>query len=469
MSTRKRIFAGGQLRSLRTKSGLDQAIMAQKLGVSISYLSQLENDKRPLTSNILAALGRNFPYDIDNLDADDDDIRFEAMRKVFDDPIFGEMPNDASAIANFVETQPIIADYFIKLHEAYRNSEDRLQIVNEIIDTGASSNGRLPWDEIRDWFHEAGNYIDLIDRRAEILAQKIGNLDSQSLQNYLQNEHSIKVALSPENLHDGMIRYFDKPNAVLHLGAALSPETLRFQLAYQTASLELNNEIATIASNAALKSAESRRLLTLGLINYAAAALLMPYEDFKSSARTMRHDIDRLCRKFKVSFEQACHRLSTLQRPGARGVPFFFCRVDMAGNITKRHSATSLEFARFGGACPLWIIYEAVAIPDRILVQLAQTPDNAKYVIMAKGLVKPSGRFDAQPRRYAVALGCETAHAHNFIYADNIDVNKGQAVKIGTSCRVCPRTDCQQRAFPPVDRSLRINTDQRNIVPYTIV
>jgi predicted transcriptional regulator len=194
----------------------------------------------------------------------------------------------------------------------------------------------------------------------------------------------------------------------------------------------------------------------------------MPYARFREEARMMRHDIDRLCQAFGVSFEQACHRLSTLQRPNARGVPFFFCRVDMAGNITKRHSATRLQFARFGGACPLWIVHEAVAIPDRILVQLAETPDGVRYVSMAKGLVKPSGSYERAPRRYAVALGCEIDHAREFIYADGLDLTGRNATRIGVSCRLCPRPDCDQRSFPPSDRDIIVDPDRRSVVPYRI-
>ena len=195
----------------------------------------------------------------------------------------------------------------------------------------------------------------------------------------------------------------------------------------------------------------------------------MPYRRFRSAARAVRHDIDRLAQQFGVSFEQACHRLSTLQRDDARGVPFFFCRVDMAGNITKRHSATRLQFARFGGACPLWIVHEAVAIPDRILVQLAETPDGVRYVSMAKGLVKPSGSYDRAPRRYAVALGCEAEHASEFIYADGLDLTADRAAtRIGISCRICPRADCDQRAFPPSDRAISVDPDQRGVVPYRV-
>jgi predicted transcriptional regulator/DNA-binding XRE family transcriptional regulator len=462
----KRLYAGQRLRALRRRHGLGQAAMAQRLGVSVSYLSQLETDDRPLTSSVLAALGRAYPLELDSIEADDRAARFAAARVVLDDPLFGDARPDPQAVARLTEQQPELADRLIALHAAYRAAEERLQILDETIGAG-SGGGRLPWDEIRDWFHEAGNYVDLLDRRAEALAEELDGAEAAALVRRLAERHGVEV----EDLADadgGLLRRFDVERRRLLLGPALSAESRRFQLAWQLVALEMGPEAAAIADSAALRTAEARRLLGLGLTNYAAGALLMPYERFRSAARAVRHDIDRLSRRFAVSFEQACHRLSTLQRPGARGVPFFFCRVDLAGNITKRHSATRLQFARFGGACPLWVVHEAAAIPDRVLVQLAETPDGVRYVSMAKGLVKPSGRYDRSPRRYAVALGCEVTHARDFIYADGLDVSGGPATPIGVSCRLCPRTDCDQRAFPPADRVIRIVPDRRDIVPYLI-
>jgi predicted transcriptional regulator len=222
-----------------------------------------------------------------------------------------------------------------------------------------------------------------------------------------------------------------------------------------------------IAAEAQLGDPVADELLLLGLANYAAGALVMPSGAFRASARELRHDIDPLSRLYGVSFEQTCHRLSTLQRAGQRGIPFFFCRIDMAGNITKRHSATRLQFARFGGSCPLWAVHEAVAIPDRIVVQLAEMPDGVRYVSMAKGLVKPSGSYARAPRRYAVALGCEMEHAGNFIYADGLRLaDEAAATPIGPGCRLCPRQGCDQRAFPPLDRAIHIDPNHRFVVPY---
>lgn len=442
--------------------------MAARLGISVSYLSQLENDDRPLSDTLLERLAREFPLDWQDVGADTTEKRLVALREATADPLF-TAPLPADQLARIAEQQPAFADRFIALHEAYRRAGQQLEMVDEALAADNASGARLPWEEVRDWFHFANNYVDSIDRAAEALATRLrGGAPSPSAEAI---EHQLGTGFSVSVLYQsgGMLREFDAQMGHLSIEAGQPPETRRFQLAHQLAALALKTEIAAVVKDAALRSAAARQLLFVGLCNYAAGAILMPYRLFRDEARRLRHDIDRLARIFGTSFEQTCQRLSTLQRTDAKGVPFFFCRVDMAGNITKRHSATRLQFARFGGACPLWIVHEAVAIPDRILVQLAETPDGVRYVSMAKGLVKPSGSFDRAPRRYAVALGCEVSHAHEFVYAAGLDPDTPHRVdRIGVSCRLCPRTDCDQRAFPPSDRPITVDPDTRNVVPYRI-
>ena len=163
------------------------------------------------------------------------------------------------------------------------------------------------------------------------------------------------------------------------------------------------------------------------------------------------------------------HRLSTLQRAGARGVPFFFVRVDQAGTITKRHSATQLQFARFGGACPLWNVHRAFETPTRYLRQLAQTPDGTRYFCLARDITKPGGAYGAPKPRFAIGLGCEISHAQTLVYADDFDLSNAAAFEpIGISCRICERKSCHQRAVPPLAKPLHINPRQRGILPYEI-
>ena len=160
-------------------------------------------------------------------------------------------------------------------------------------------------------------------------------ISGTAMQDYLATRHGIEVIFEASSL----LRSFDEGTKILTLDANQAPTGIRFQLAYQIATMSLDEVIEEIVAAAELRSQTARELLKLGLANYAAGAVLMPYEEFRRCARKVRHDVDQLAHQFQTSFEQTCHRLSTLQRNGSRGVPIFFCRVDMAGNITKRHSA----------------------------------------------------------------------------------------------------------------------------------
>ncbi len=438
--------------------------MAASLAISVSYLSQIESGDRPITNAVLAALAARYPNDWAAIDSSETASLLSEVIDACSDTSVSHVVPSLHDIERVIRQHPQIARRLIALHATHRTNLAQLRALDDQVDANSGTNRRLPWDEVRDWFHIQQNYIDVIDRKAERIAVEFGEGAAlQRVERRLRDRFGVTVEpLAPE---DKAIRDFSE-SGVLRVDSSQPPESTLFSLAYQLARLEFGSVIGTIAEGGS-SSSVGRQLLTAGITNYAAGALLMPYLAFRQAARNCRHDVDRLRLLFGTSFEQTCHRLSTLQRPGALGIPVFFCRVDMAGNITKRHSATRLEFARFGGACPLWIVHEAVAIPDRILVQLAETPDSVRYVSMAKGLVKPSASYLRMPRRYAVALGCEEQYASEFIYADGLKTESA-ATPIGSSCRVCPRPDCDQRAFPPAASDLHIDPDRRGRIPYEL-
>ena len=236
-------------------------------------------------------------------------------------------------------------------------------------------------------------------------------------------------------------------------------------MAFQLALLEARDVAETIVADAAPSSPEAGMLIRVGLLNYVAGALLMPYAAFADAARTLRHDMEALAARFGVSFEQACHRLSTLQRRAARGVPFFFLRVDPAGNVSKRFSAAGFPFARYGGSCPRWVVHTAFAQPGEVQVQVAELPDGAAYLCFARTVTRPSrGWGDPRPV-HVVAMGCSLAHAEEVAYADGIDVEHAK-VGIGLSCRLCDRPDCRSRAFPPLEHRLALDTNSAGVTPY---
>ena len=255
---------------------------------------------------------------------------------------------------------------------------------------------------------------------------------------------------------------------MLRLSLRIAPGQRAFQMATQLAFLECDEIIDRLAGEAAFRSAAAERLVRVGLANYFAGALLMPYGTFLAAAEAVGYDIELLGRRFGVGFETTCHRLSTLQRPEARGVPFFFIRTDRAGNISKRQSATDFHFSRIGGTCPLWTIYEAFARPGQILTQIAQMPDGAAI----SGSPAPSPAAPAatarrqrpSPSPWAATCAMPTGWS----IPRGLDLrNPAAATQIGAGCKIRDRPACPQRAFPPAGRPLAANPGVSRFAPYS--
>lgn len=460
-----KIYAGASLRETRNRHGLTQRVFADRLGVSLPYLSQMENNHRPVSAGVLLRLASEFSVDVGALAAGDADRMVVDLAEALADPLFDDAPTLADMRLAASNT-PGLVRAFLDLYRAHREGQDRLAALDEAI--GATGQNALtsPWEEVRDFFHYCDNYIDAVDRAAERFACPEGRrVPPMERAVAALAERGIAVRIA--ELPPGSV--FRRDGEVITLNAAADPATQVFQLLNLVARETRGELLDATLDLARFRSPAARDIARLGLANYFAGAALLPYRSFLSAARTERHDLERLAHLFGASLEQVAHRLSTLQRAGERGIPFFFVRVDQAGTITKRHSATRLQFARFGGACPLWNVHRAFETPGQFLRQLAQTPDGVRYLCLSREVAKPGGAFRAPVRRFAICLGCEIAHARDLTYADDLDVaNSAGYEQIGVSCRICPRRDCHQRSVPPIDREVTIPGDRTGPLPYAI-
>lgn len=469
MATRK-IFAGARLRSIRTQHRLTQAELAARLDISTSYVNQLESNQRPLTAAVMLALSESFNLDLSSLASDASDRLVVDLREALADPVFGEAVPNLQELKSVAANAPDMARAVLALYEAYRKSNERLAGMDAALTRNPQSSVQTAYEEVRDFFHYADNYIDPLDRAAEALAGELGEFGPDRLRrliDYCAETHNIRVVLSPPASGDRLLQ-FDRANRDLWINSHLDPSSQFFQIATVLCGLEQATLLDLLLDGASFKAGEARAIARMGLANYYAGALHMPYGAFLKAADGYRFDIEELARVFGASLEQVAHRLSTMQRPRERGVPFFFARVDAAGTITKRHSATALQFARFGGACPLWNVHRAFENRGEIIRQLAETPDGNRYLCLAWSHEKRMGGYRGAVRRYAYALGCEVSHAGRLVYADDLDLGKAGFEPIGVSCRICERRSCQQRSVPPLAAGISVPGDRRSIVPYEI-
>ncbi|WP_422002676.1 helix-turn-helix domain-containing protein [Roseovarius mucosus] len=461
----QKLYAGAKLRETRQRLGLTQKDFAGKLGVSLPYLNQMENNNRPVSTTVVLALAQEFGFDVTELSTGDAERMVSDMREALADPVFGDDPPPLADLRLTASNAPALARAFLELHSAYRQTHERLASLDEALGREDARNQSSPWDEVRDFFHYCDNYIDAVDHAAERFAEAGGG---QAISD-LACARLAALGISVVEADTAQLRHYDRAAGVLTLSSRAAPESRRFQLLLQLALVMQDQLLEATLDFARFQSDAARSIAKIGLANYFAGAAMMPYGRFLAAAQEVRHDLEVLAHRFGASIEQVCHRLSTLQRPGAKGIPFFFVRVDQAGTITKRHSATRLQFARFGGACPLWNVHRAFETPGRFLRQLAETPDGVRYISLARDVSKPGGSFGAPVRRFAIALGCEVKHAGELVYADDLDVSRARAFEpIGISCRICERAECHQRSVPPLERRLQVTPDERGVLPYRV-
>lgn len=462
----QKLYAGAKLRELRGRLSLTQKAFAEKLGVSLPYLNQMENNNRPVSTAVVLGLAQEFGFDVTELQSGDEARLVGDMREALADPVF---TGPAPALADMrlaAANAPALARAFLDLHATYRQTHERLASLDEALGREDARLQPSPWEEVRDFFHYCDNYIDAVDRTAERFATRLSP-DETMAEGAVRMlaEHDIQTVF----VDHADVRQYETDTKTLRISRFASTATQTFQLLLQLALITQEPLLEATLDLARFQSDEARSIAKVGLANYYAGAALMPYVAFQSTAQATRHDLEVLGTRFGASLEQVAHRLSTLQRPGAKGIPFFFVRVDQAGTITKRHSATTLQFARYGGACPLWNVHQAFELPGQFLRQLAETPDGVRYFCLARDVSKSGGAYNVPTRRYAIGLGCEVRHAKALVYADHMDTGAAEAyAPIGISCRICERRNCHQRSVPPLERQLRVDPDRRGILPYQL-
>lgn len=478
----KKLFMGVRLKRLREERQLTQQALADVIGISLSYLNQIENNQRPLTVAVLLKLNAAFGVDVQLFSGDDEARLVGELREVLFDPGIGEEISSAE-LKEIATGMPAVGRAIVGMHKRLERALEQSAALAARLGDDRQDNGgqggeqRLspviatPFEEVRDFFYARRNHIDALDRAAEAMASAHGlplGRMAPALEAYLAERHGVRVARHSQAAGSGVLRAFEPQTLVLRLSERLGGGQQAFQLATQLAFLEYGGLIDAELAEASFSNAGTRALARIGLANYFAGALVLPYAAFLQSTKELRYDIDLLGQKFGVGFETVCHRLSTLQRPGARGVPFFFIRVDRAGNISKRQSATDFHFSRAGGTCPLWNVYEAFTRPGRVVTQIAEMPDGRTYLWVARTVDHIVGGYGTPDKTFAIGLGCDLQHAPSLVYSKGLRLDDAEArTPIGAGCRICDRPACPQRAFPPVTHALHIDETKSTFVPYS--
>jgi len=463
----QKLLIGPRLRRFRQTLGLTQARMAQDLGISTSYLNLMEHNQRALSAKVLLKMAEIYDFDIAGLTGAGDAQLIAEVYEAMRDPLFKGDTISKNEAEDLVNSSPNAAKAFLKLYGQHRDMSRRMTDIASQRDTvELLEQSSEAVEDVRRFIHAQHNYFPRLDAAAETLSNEMGLTKREphaALTERLKDKHGLSVRIVPVDVMPQMLRYFDRHSKRINLSELLRQSGRRFQLAFQIGMLEHRDLIDEIVTSAKLSGREAQGLMRTSLANYFAAATLMPYGRFLREAEACKYDVDLLSHRFGTSFEQTAHRLTTLQNPSARGIPFFFVRIDVAGNVSKRFSAGRFHFSQYGGACPLWNIHETFQTPGTTVTQMVQMPDETTYFSIAKMVSRADGTFNAPAQKLAIGLGCDIAYAPRLIYAQQYNLTAPQPTQIGINCYLCERQNCRQRAHAPLNKALNFDERARGI------
>lgn len=443
--------------------------MARQLGVSAAYVNLLENNQRSLSVKILMGLTDAYGIDGRNLVNDSEITHLADLRAAVRDPIFANDAPDLQELRGGIDHAPKLVSLFLQLYQNHKKLRENMR--NMSADGGvAEMMLQSPETAIYDFFRAHSNHFDALEIAADQARAAVGGRQDDIYSNLKRHlKHAYRISVDVMSIDDApeTLRFFDEEAGRVLLSAALDPINRNFQLAHVLALVSCSGLLDQLAASAKIPSTVGQARCRVELANYFAAAFLMPYDEVLTAAQATAYDIDRIATSFGVSFEQACQRLTTLQRQGAQGVPFFFLRIDKSGNVTKRFNATAFTLAEQGGACPVWNIHSAFTLPGRIVPQFVELPDAGQFFTISRTTERPVVSRHTQDRRLVVTLGCERSHVNEIGYAAPFNLEESANIaKIGINCHICPRQACSERAHEPLHVDLPVDANRRGSTRY---
>ena len=463
---------GHKIKNKRKKLGITQAYLSKKLAISPTYLNLMEGGKRKIDLDLLLKIANELNIDVSDISKKIDTNLYQNLMDLLGDNLFENLDITNFDVKELVNTNPSIAKALVKLGDNYKKKNQDIvskveNISGKFIDSRKNS---FPGEVVADFIQENENYFPKLEEFASDFFSKIhinNRVGYSSICEYLRNKHGIEVKDLVPDEKKPFTKQFDKDKKIFLVSDYLNLETKKLYAGAQVAQLEAGNTIDEYLDSFSFPSEESRKLSKVALLNYAGAAIIMPYKFFYEECIKQRYDVELLQNTFAVSFEQVAHRITCLQNPKMKGIPFHMLRADVAGNISKRFSLSGIEIPRYGGACPRWNIYKAFTMPGKINAAVSKMPNGEKYVCIARTVEKGVGKHGMEKTLLSIGLGCQVKYAKNFVYADSLNLNdKKTETPIGVNCRTCDRMDCQQRAFPPLHKKFDIDLDKRGISVY---
>ena len=435
-------LTGSRIRERRLAQGLRQADLARDVGISPAYLNLIEHNRRRIGGKLLVDLARRLEVEpaqlsqgaVQALVTGLRDAAARAPAGVGLRPVAGAVAG-AEADLSERERAEDFAGRFPGWAGLVTAQARRIEDLERVVETLSD---RLTHDpHLAASLHEVISTVTAIRSTAAILADT-ADIDPDWQARFLRNMREEAQRLS--NSASGLVSYLEagadaremQVSAVDDMAAMV--EAARYYFAALEKPAVGEGELALLLDGAgALRDRGARDLARTMLVRYLADARAMPERAFRASLSGAGGDPVRLAAGFGVGLDAVLRRMAALSEAG-----LVVC--DGSGTITLRKPVEGFALPRFGAACPLWPLYQALGRPAQPVAQVVEMPgrEGRRFRCIAVALPRPAASIDAPPVQEATML------------IEPLEESSGRALGVGTSCRICPRETCGARREPSI-------------------
>ncbi|SFI91879.1 hypothetical protein SAMN04487991_1242 [Celeribacter neptunius] len=431
-------LTGTRIRERRLLEGLKQADLARTVGISPAYLNLIEHNRRRIGGKLLVDLARALGVEPVGLtegaevplmeglqDAASNTPKSHAGRgKSAPEPETGQIEEFAGRFPGWAALVVAQRDRIIAL-------ERRVEALND----------RLAHDPfLSDSLHEVLSTVTAIRSTAGIL-NNAGEIDRDWQARFHRNLYE-----DSQRLADGsqaLVSYLDTVGKSEDTLASPLEEVEAWLSARDFVLPELERgAMPDLQGEGGLRTAAARQLARKWLLRARAEAEKMPQAMVEAIIARHGPDPAALAQAMGVELAAAMRRLASLPASDTRP-PMGLAICDGSGALTYRKPLDGFAPPRFGAACPLWPLYQALLRPlvpvKRVVEQHSQPP--RRYLTYAISQPVRPASFEAPEVVEATML---------FMPLDGLEISvrEEEVQGIGTSCRVCARIDCPARREP---------------------
>lgn len=431
-SKQQRTGVGARIRRRRIELGIRQSALADRLGISASYLNLIEHDRRRIGGRLLTQAARELDVAPARLAQGAAGALVDALRAAsFSETQAGADPDAAEALAGaFPDWAELVA-----------RQARRIAAQDQAI---ATLSDRLTHDPfLSESVHDVLSSVTAIRAAAGIL-QGEGPLDAEWLARFHRNiyEDSQRLADSAQALA-GYLDAGDRPEREL---ATPQEEAEAWFAArgWHVPALEEGAPVQAVLERAGLpEGAVVRALLSDLLTRYATDAAALPLDRLRKvlDGAPAAPDPIALAEGLGLDPLVVFRRLAALPEGELGPVGLVLC--DGSGTLTFRRPIDGFAFPRYGAACPLWPLYAALTRPMQPVCRSIELVGPVPRRFTAYAL--------SRPRHPNGADGPEVTEAAMLLFEETQAVNDARPV--GTSCRICPREGCPARREPSLLRA----------------